>query len=255
MNHLKFLVTGTGRCGTVFMAKLLTSLGINCGHESVFTYENEKAIIEKLVTPKLRTISNCSTINLLEDESLRTPKNWIDPQKTIAESSYLAVPHLFHPHVANIPIIHVVRNPLDVISSYTMDFQYFNDKVPNKENPYNELGWENKIYDFCPELSHINNVFERACWFYVKWTDEIEKACLTRSHLFLNLERLDYEKLFTFLDIKNKPKEIFSDKTANSNKKRQTNIELTTIPNGLIKKLFSNKMIKYGYLPPSVKIL
>ena len=42
---LDFLVTGTGRCGTVYMAELLTSLGIPCGHESLFQMpENSKEV-------------------------------------------------------------------------------------------------------------------------------------------------------------------------------------------------------------------
>ena len=35
---LKYLVTGTGRSGTVYMARLLTSLGIPCSHEMIFDY-------------------------------------------------------------------------------------------------------------------------------------------------------------------------------------------------------------------------
>ena len=36
-NELKIISTGTGRCGTAYMSKLLTSVGIPCGHESLFT--------------------------------------------------------------------------------------------------------------------------------------------------------------------------------------------------------------------------
>jgi hypothetical protein len=33
----RFVITGTGRCGTVFTARLLTNVGVPCGHEDVFT--------------------------------------------------------------------------------------------------------------------------------------------------------------------------------------------------------------------------
>ena len=33
---IEYLIIGTGRSGTGFMAHLLTNFGIRCGHESIF---------------------------------------------------------------------------------------------------------------------------------------------------------------------------------------------------------------------------
>ena len=35
-DHLHFVVTGTGHCGTGFIASVMTRLGLNCGHEAIF---------------------------------------------------------------------------------------------------------------------------------------------------------------------------------------------------------------------------
>lgn len=75
----RFVVTGTGRCGTGATARLLTDAGIRCGHEEVFT----KHGVRRHVGP-------------------------------VGDSSYLAVPHLDgFPGV----VVHQVRQPLAVVRS------------------------------------------------------------------------------------------------------------------------------------------
>lgn len=34
---MKFVITGTGRCGTQYISTLMNKLGITCGHEEIFT--------------------------------------------------------------------------------------------------------------------------------------------------------------------------------------------------------------------------
>src|SRR5688572_3038641 len=34
----RFVIVGTGRCGTTYTAELLTQSGVPCGHESIFSY-------------------------------------------------------------------------------------------------------------------------------------------------------------------------------------------------------------------------
>jgi len=77
---LKFLVTGTGRCGTGYIARLLTESGLLCTHEKVFGPRG----IEK------------------------------PSRKPLGDSSWLAAPYLNNfPG----PIIHIVRHPLAVLNS------------------------------------------------------------------------------------------------------------------------------------------
>jgi len=77
---IQFLVTGTGRCGTGYAAELLTSAGIPCGHEDVYT-------------------------------------PWgIFPQPGLdADSSWLAVPHL---EAFQGRVVHLVRHPVEVVRSF-----------------------------------------------------------------------------------------------------------------------------------------
>lgn len=35
----KFIITGTGRCGTTYVQAILRVCGVNCGHQNVFTHE------------------------------------------------------------------------------------------------------------------------------------------------------------------------------------------------------------------------
>jgi hypothetical protein len=74
-----FVVTGTGRCGTTFVATTLSELGVECGHEKVFS----KYGVRKRFGGA-------------------------------GDASYLAVPHL--PTYRG-TVIHLVRHPIRVLSS------------------------------------------------------------------------------------------------------------------------------------------
>lgn len=77
---LKYLITGTGRCGTGYMAQVFKSAGVPCGHEAVFSYDG--------------------------------PGEHGDWQ---ADSSWLAAPFL--PGLEDTTIIHLVRDPRKIIES------------------------------------------------------------------------------------------------------------------------------------------
>jgi tetratricopeptide (TPR) repeat protein len=82
---IDILITGTGRCGTGYMAKLLTSAGLPCGHEEIFSF----------------------TIN--KDRLIHNEK--------IGESSWLAAPFLSSTYLNDTTIIHAVRHPLHTVQS------------------------------------------------------------------------------------------------------------------------------------------
>ena len=77
---IELLVTGTGRCGTGYVSKLLTASGIPCGHEEVYT-----------------------------------PLGIQNRPELVADASWCAVPFLkdFQGR-----IVHLVRHPLAVIRSF-----------------------------------------------------------------------------------------------------------------------------------------
>ena len=88
----KFVFVGTGRCGTGYMATLMQTLGIPCGHEAVF-----KPVGDPVWGP------------------------WR------GDSSWLAAPHLSS---FKGTVFHVVRHPLDVVSSIAVRHWF------QESNPY-----------------------------------------------------------------------------------------------------------------------
>lgn len=216
MNNLKFLVTGTGRCGTVFMARLLTSAGIPCGHESVFDYDGIIGAKLKLQGQKPIGGSVCSKL---------AEEGWVNPNEIVAESSYMAVPYLFSPLLKKTKIIHVVRNPLDVISSFVKDLNYFSHAVP-VDDKYQRL-----IYHFLPVLSHIENQIIRACYYYIEWNIAIEKS--QQPKIFHRIED-DPAPVIEFVG--GNSENLFSNKTINTMRVRKNNFSFSDIPNGPIKK-------------------
>lgn len=89
MRKLRIIGTGTGRCGTTFLAEYLTSAGIPCGHERFFCHGGLEAAEHALeVWPGL-----------------------------VADSSWLAAPFLNSEPLKEAFVIHLVRHPKAYIES------------------------------------------------------------------------------------------------------------------------------------------
>lgn len=99
---MKYLVAGTGRCGTGYMSKILTYSGIKCGHEAIF-------------------------------KPFKIKKNEMDLYD--ADSSWLAVPHL---QQFNFIVIHIVRNPLKVFRSWLFDLRNVISLDPSNVSLFND---------------------------------------------------------------------------------------------------------------------
>lgn len=239
---LKIISTGTGRCGTTYMAKLITSLGINCGHESIFDYSNDEIIKNRLNNKKLRTLSKVSQIK---------ERNWVSPESIEAESSYMAAPHLDWPELDETKIIHIVRNPLEVIRSFVLDFKYFNKNMPDKKNPFNELGFEEKIWKYLPELENIENKFERASFYYCHWNKMIEDKIKNKKSILIKIE--DENKIEKISEFIEKPinNNVFNKKTNSfeeiTGRKNNQQVKLNDIPNGKVKNELLKMSDEYGY--------
>jgi hypothetical protein len=80
----RLLVTGIGRSGTGYVAKLLTEAGLPCGHESIYTANTTR------------------------------PPDWGD---RLAESSWFAAPWI-HKLPEGTSVVHLVRNPIDWCASW-----------------------------------------------------------------------------------------------------------------------------------------
>ena len=97
---LEILITGTGRCGTGFVARLLKSAGVQCTHEAVFNPMGW---------------SNAQEAMRLMDE--RPEWNWT------AESSWCGSVYLDRPELDGVTVVHLVRHPKKVIDSLLREWK------------------------------------------------------------------------------------------------------------------------------------
>ena len=158
---MEILITGTGRCGTVYAARLLNSCGVNCGHESIF---NIGGLEEARFLWNNKNHINISDIS--KDEM------WIKPsdiQKIQADSSYMAAPFLECDLLRNAKIIHLIRNPMLIVSSFVKDFHYFQSSSPS--NVYEEF-----IYQHVPDLKEEMHPIKRTTLYVSLWNSMIEQS-------------------------------------------------------------------------------
>jgi hypothetical protein len=232
MKKLKYIVTGTGRSGSVYLAKLLTSLGIPCGHECCFDWRGWDLAQKRLNGLESFEISHVSLTN---SKNQSIPK-WVDEDQIIADSSYMAAPFLNK--LENVKIIHIVRNPIKVVHSFVNDFYYFKEKYPS--NKYEEF-----IYEHRPELTQIMSQEERAIQYYISWNRMIEKQLEGRNYLFFRVED-SIDPILDFLEVE-KPKKYFNDRRANTRQKPKKRFSLNEMPNNQLKEEFIEMGKRYGY--------
>lgn len=184
----RYLVTGTGRCGTVYMARLLTSLGIPCGHESVFDYRGIRWAEKRLKREEPLELSYVSQTEY-KDGKWKPLDRWlVDLTSIVAESSYMAAPFLNEPIMQGATVIHVVRDPVKVVHSFCNYIDYFKSHVGS--NSYEQF-----IYRWVPELQKEMPQYDRACLFYVRWNEMIERG---KPALFHRIED-DPQRVVDFL--------------------------------------------------------
>lgn len=174
MTDLKYLVTGTGRCGTLYMANLLTSMGFPCSHEAVFTPKGFWWANEVLSGKRPRVSSKISEGKICVAEG-----------EYVAESSYMAAPFLGR---TDAEVVHVVRDPMKVVASLVGgEFMQFSGSEPTFfEHDPNHIEYEKFIYVHLPELGRDMSQLDRACLFYVRWNEMIEGS--GRVRLFHRIE-------------------------------------------------------------------
>lgn len=231
MINLKYIVTGTGRCGTLSMANLLTTAGYPCGHEAVFTFDG----MEKVRRVLDRTLPAISS-PISRGENLSDAE--ID---IVADSSYMAAPFLGE---FMAPVIHVVRNPLDVVSSMTGGaFRNFTKAHPVgfPDDPLH-VRHEEFVYLYIPEMRNENlSQIERCCRFYVNWNLMIEKSGRVAIRHRIEDEPIEVLKfLGASCDYENK--------RANS-KPQHRKWSLSDLADASVKRDLLDMMSRYGYTP------
>jgi hypothetical protein len=234
--ELKYLVTGTGRCGTVYIARFLTHLKLYCGHESVFNYnglEEAKKILSGEMEPET---SFCSTFNEIKNEKTT---GWFDSKKILAESSYMAAPFLGEDILKDILVIHVLRHPLKVLSSWVLDIRFFSEFIPPHLILYKDF-----ILSHSPEINEEATEIEKACRYIICWNRLIENCY--QNKLLVRIEDYPFLNLLKNLNVDNK--NIFPNRLINSWKKTNNFLTLRDIPDGKTKLEFLEMIHNYGYM-------
>lgn len=218
--NLDFIITGTGRCGTLNVAHNFTRAGIHCGHESIFGTGGIALAQDRLQGKARIHASDIST-----KEGL-----WFDPLQLKADSSYMAAPFLFSNLLKDTTVVHLIRHPFKVISSFVKNLNYFGD---------NPSQWEKFIYSYAPSLLTLETQLERACEYYVVWNDLIANRAdvvhKIEDDVNLLFEKLHIEKIEYPSDERN----IFRGRDSDFG-----TIDLpTTVKNKLL-----NMAERYGYI-------
>ncbi len=230
-NRINYIVVGTGRCGTVYLARVLTSLDIPCGHETIFTHHGLNGAKNKI-----------NNIPIPSKLSTEYGWDWV-PQSIMAESSYLAAPYLNDPLLKNAKIIHLVRNPIRVIFSYCDAFRYFH----VKRYPFfdTETFFHERLLEIGTNLKAIDNAILRATMFYIKWNETIEEKCVGRKFLFHRIE----DNIQPVLDFIGKSDSInyFKDKKVNTRRHGIFSRTIHDIPDSEVKEMLIEKSKEYGY--------
>ena len=239
MRQLKYLVTGTGRCGTVYLSRLLTSLGTPCGHESIFGVYGLMFALRRLAV-----LDPC--YNSLSSSRDGEQGRIIDLPD--AEASYMAAPYLASGLFHNCDkVIHLVRNPLEVVNSFVNGLRYFASQNTIWENDKGEFvscGYHRFIYQYVPELTATMTPIERACLYYVRWNQMIEKF-LPPNGVRVRLEDCP-QAIFSALGTE--PPHIYYEVTnSNTADKKGKTTSLLDIPDGKIKLEFVSIAERYGY--------
>jgi hypothetical protein len=161
MVQLRYIVTGTGRSGTVALATILTHAGIPCSHERFFS--------GKSLEESLYLIAANGGENSLCSQHCGLPRS---EEQVMAESSYMAAPYLGAPCLAATTVVHAVRNPWRVILSFLNNIHFFRGE-PEHEH-------ERFIYSVLPQLHEIGNPIDRAVSYYFHWNRMIETLARRR---------------------------------------------------------------------------
>jgi hypothetical protein len=175
----KYLVTGTGRSGTVFMARFLTASGFPCGHETFFDYHGLEMAACRMWGQAPLKLSEVSQTKWTA-EGIRVIPEWLpDISKVVAESSYMAAPFLIDAMFDDTTILHVVRDPIKVINSFCQYLGYFGD---------NPSVYEQFIYRHVLDVASEQSPIARAARYYVLWNDMIERNCQGKKYHRIRLE-------------------------------------------------------------------
>jgi hypothetical protein len=154
----------------------------------------------------------------------------------------MAAPFIDHPLMPDAAVIHVVRNPLAVISSLVLDMHLFCDG----EGYFDEF--RRFALAHMPDVMHLPTEIERACMYWVQWNEMIVLKSLGRRYLRCRAEEVLSDELRGFLKAPaDRVREAFSNSAINSWKTRPADLALADIPRGPVRDRFLCLAALTGY--------
>lgn len=136
---IEFVITGTGRSGTKWAAQALTAGEIPCAHEQA-----------------------CSSwMDDFSDDQV-----WRDAPR-IGESSWQAAPFVGEMQAAGVPVVHLVRHPIEVASSMVSNRML----VPGEDGI---LPWHQFITAHIGDWIWRLHPLDRALQFWTDWNKQIK---------------------------------------------------------------------------------
>jgi len=148
----KFLIVGTGRCGTTYCQQVLSAAGLNVTHQKLFTF---------------KTLSAEGPVHQVGDFT-------IDWDGVDGEVSFMAVPwlDLIKKDNHKLKIIHVYRDQEAVVSSWLRSGMF--GEQMGEIHPEFILSWKSNFPIDSTQQSEMRSSSPRkkAEAFYEMWTDE-----------------------------------------------------------------------------------
>lgn len=216
---LRFIATGTGRCGTKFVAALLTGVGLPCGHEVFFTPHG---------------LAHCDRFLTWRHLHL------------VGSSSWQAAPYLeTHEALREAFIIHLLRHPKHYIDSHLKLWP------AGRRTVFSRF-----VCDRLPEISLIDDMDDRYTWEAYKWTHwnrMIERTTANRPHVRFQIEREPMELLETLADngLLNMtdidPNTLYDDRRCNHLRDNETDVQLDDISDERVRHDLLELAGEYGY--------
>jgi hypothetical protein len=164
--QIRYVIASTPRSGTAYISQVLSSLGLECGHERFFGVSC-MSFGKEVCNPTKR-------------------EYWTRRNNALGDSSWLVVPHL-----ACLPkeakIIHIVRDPIASLNSmiHTDHFRW----------DINDDHWTRKYAQYIfKELGQVawpDDQLGRAQLFYVQWHKLILEHSSSQNYVFSCLEDID----------------------------------------------------------------
>jgi hypothetical protein len=246
----RFVITGCGRSGTGYLAKLLEGLGCPCGHEALFNPARLGWTNSSLAAQVSYKVNRP-----LGGRAFLTPEEFWEhcddfwPDQIPGESSWLAVPYLSCLPQGTI-VLHQVRDPIPVVRSLVRVKLF-----QRPRSPYTVFAEE-----FCEALRHGNPI-ERSIHYWLEWNRMAEQARLLPGLRYFRyrLEDIDeglVEEILLAIGFQCSREQIQealktqpSDYNSRGSRENDSKITWLTLPAGYARRRLEEQAQTYGYLP------